>query len=331
MNITSQVIEGVFRRAGQYATLGKRALDLLAGSSYWHGDQPPGRVFVAGCLEGYFNDLTCKTEWSGPTNADGLPLNTTQEGGLFVFPTTAIQKGLGHWDRWLLSGRSAAYHADAVKATAAWLLAHQDSAGGWPLWEKLGLVLDSPYSAMTQGEGISLLVRAHRMTGVDKYLQAAQLASDLMLTPVHDGGTAWYDPPGLVLDEYPSIAQRNIVLNGWIFSVFGLYDLCIATGDQNIRHKLISSVEALVSSLPRYDAKYWSYYDENGSIASPFYHQLHISQLEVLRLAFPDYVSEMDNMIKSFVMYKNSNTRKYISIVKKGFQKLANPPAVMLK
>src|SRR5690606_18463314 len=160
--------------------------------------------------------------WAGPVTDQGIPLNVTKDGGHFVFATTAIQKALGHWDLWLLGERQAAHHLDAFVNVAEWLVQAQDSRGGWALWEPLGLQFDSPYSAMTQGEGISVLVRAYTVRPKGAFMQAARRALEPMLQPVSAGGTAWYDTEGLVLDEAPLLVNRNVVLNGWISGLYGL-------------------------------------------------------------------------------------------------------------
>ena len=46
------------------------------------------------------------------------------------------------------------------------------------------------YSAMAQGEGISVLTRAFSESNDSKYLNAAIKASELTLKPIKNGGTA---------------------------------------------------------------------------------------------------------------------------------------------
>ena len=44
-----------------------------------------------------------------------------------------------------------------------------------------------PYSAMTQGEAVSVLVRAFSATGEDAYLEGARRALSPMLLPIRKG------------------------------------------------------------------------------------------------------------------------------------------------
>ena len=45
---------------------------------------------------------------------------------------------------------------------------------------------------------------------------------------------------------------------------------------------LMKSVNTLVNILPQFDCAYWSMYDLDGKITSPFYHNLHIAQMKVM-------------------------------------------------
>lgn len=60
-----------------------------------------------------------------------------------------------------------------------------------------------------------------------------------MLLPVTEGGTSEYSSNGLILKEYPDKAP---VLNGWIFSAFGLFDAWKLTGKQEYLSLLAASL-----------------------------------------------------------------------------------------
>ena len=80
---------------------------------------------------------------------------------------------------------------------------------------------------MSQGEGASLLLRIYLETGDKKYLESASKAIRFMLTDCKDNGAACYNN-GLCLLEY---THRPVILNGWIFALFGLYDYIILLQD----------------------------------------------------------------------------------------------------
>lgn len=117
---------------------------------------------------------------------------------------------------------------------AEWLVRHQNATtGGWPnpVRRKLGSgFAELPsgwYSAMGQGHAISLLARAHvHSKGEDpRYLNAATAGLRPFQVPSSQGGVAalfmdkytWYE-------EYPT-TPASFILNGFIYSLLGLYDL----------------------------------------------------------------------------------------------------------
>ncbi|WP_243028296.1 D-glucuronyl C5-epimerase family protein [Thermus albus] len=302
---------------------------MFLGKSYWHVPQGLGKEFAPGKLSGYFNDLTAKTQWRGPVDERGLPLNEVG-GKRLYFATTLFQKALGHWDLWLASNERNETHRSAFLRIAQWALKTQDEHGGWPLWPLLGLHYVSRYSAMTQGQGISVLVRAYRTTGDVSYLDAARRALAPMRVPLDRGGTCRIVPEGCVLEETPSDEYRAI-LNGWVFALFGLYDYLLVEDVDDVRSMLEETLSALVAYLPKYNAGYWSYYDLSGHLASPFYHQLHIAQLQALALAFPIYVGVFRTIEERFQWQLRHPVCKIRAVATKAVQKLRNPPEVVLK
>ena len=131
---------------------------------------------------------------------------------------------------------------------------------------------------MAQGEGASLLARAFKETKVELYRNRCKKAVDFMLLPLEEGGTADYTDGRMILKEYP---QKPAVLNGWMFSGFGIFDCWKITHDENMMRAWKRTVEEIERELPKFDALFWSYYDEGKKYASPFYHTLHIELLSV--------------------------------------------------
>ncbi len=313
-----------------YRRMLRRWMLLARGKSYWHQEQELGERFVPGELAGYYNDLAGKTRWDGPVDDAGLPLNETLEGKLVHFPTSVLQKALGHWDRWLQSDRKDDDHYDQFIRSARWALDSQDKRGGWPIWPLLGLHYASPYSAMTQGEGISVLARAFLATGEEAYLDGARLALSPLLTEVSDGGTCRRVPEGLVLEEVP-LHDPATILNGWIFALYGLYDLSLVDGSLDVAKALEESLDALVAYLPEYDAGFWSYYDTRRNLASPFYHRLHVAQLRALELTFPECASVFALSREIFERQLTSRLNRSRALALKVIQKLRRPPDTVLR
>jgi hypothetical protein len=181
------------------------------------------------------------------------------------------------------------------------------------------------YSALAQGQGISVLVRAHRLLGGTVYLDAAQRAFEPFLKTVDNGGVTYRDDSGHTwLEEY-IISPPTHVLNGFIWASWGVYDYFLATGEPVARRLLDQTVETLADNLHLYDAGFWSLYEQSGTwlkmVASPFYHHLHIVQLEILyrltgREIFRKYAMRWDG-------YRKSSLKRAAALLYKAVFKLS--------
>lgn len=317
----------LWQLAKRYPPLLRHWGAMLFGRSYWHAPQALGRAFRPAELYGYHNDMTAKVHWSGPVDAEGIPL-CQLNGRQVRFPTMLLQKALGHWDCWLLTQDS--LHRDEFLRLARWAERSLDDWGGWKMWTLIGIDSVRPYAGMTQGEGISVLVRAHRITGEAGFLDAARRALGPMLRPLADGGTQRVVADGIILEEFP-LEQHSGVLNGWIFAVFGLHDLLLAHADPQANALLESSLTTLTRVMPRYDLGYWSRYDLSGTIASPFYHSLHIAQLTALEITFAKHASVFGEYRRRFEVQRDSKLSRVRAVARKAAQKLANPPPTVLR
>lgn len=248
---------------------------------YYHLPQPKGAFIGKNEIKGYYNDLRLKAHWPGERDAQGIPISQTSEGKSLYFPTTIIQYGLGHYDLWLET-HAEKHHEEFLKV-AEWLLIHQDEIGGWDVFSQLRSEATNKYSAMVQGQAISLLLRAFLDAKEEKYLEAAKKAISLMLTPISEGGTIICEGTSneLFLEEVPT-KERSLVLNGWVFAIFGLWDCTLVINDPGAKQALTATLNTFEKHIDRYDRGYWSNYDWRGAIASPFYHRLNIALLQAL-------------------------------------------------
>ena len=291
------------------------------GKSYQHVPQGNGRRFVPGKLEGYFNDLTAKAAWSGKVNGGGVPLVDTDTTENFPFPIAIFQWALGHWDLWLLSGRTDEQNLASFQAAVMWALSAQSMEGGWYCWTGLQRPVSNPFSAMAQGEGLSMLARAMTIDDRGEVRNAFHRAA-LFLLDETNGLTVELDGR-THLEEYPG-GELLSVLNGWIFAIVGVYDAALA-GDQASAARLPKLVRDLCAALPLFDASFWSRYDLAGNLASPFYHQLHIDQLRALALVFPQEASSFLAFAQRFESYQGSRINTVRAVVQKVWQKLRQP------
>ncbi|MGH6919554.1 MAG: D-glucuronyl C5-epimerase family protein, partial [Geminicoccaceae bacterium] len=144
-------------------------------------------------------------------------------------------------------------------------------------------------SAMAQGRGLSVLMRAWQCTSDERYIAGARRALAAFSVPVARGGVMDAYDGQTTFEEYPAQPAPH-VLNGMIFALFGLWDLVRAQPDDAraaaIFQRGAATVEAL---LPRYDTGWWSLYDlyhlEAATPRNPctaHYHDIHIKQLRVM-------------------------------------------------
>ncbi len=294
----------------------KRWGKILAGKTEVAVRQGPGRCYVRGEIAGYYNDLTGKVSPNTLLDGSGIPLSVISGGVKVHFPIAIFQYALGSYDLSLLNADSASSHRASFQSCARWALRTQREDGSWDTFGPLGSKAYT-VSSMAQGEGCSVLLRAYRAFGDEAYLNGALRASDFMLHSLEEGGVAVYDGKALYLEEYPQVPRRS-VLNGWIFSIFGLIDAALVS--ERYAASLEQTLDTLEMVLSSYDTGYWTYYDLSGRIASPAYHALHIAQLEVLAdVTGRDVFRRWANR---FNEYESSATCRRWAVAKKVVQKL---------
>jgi heparosan-N-sulfate-glucuronate 5-epimerase len=237
-----------------------------------------------------------------PEAVRGYPIDMRVKARSAVWPQAGVlapgalhvmtaQYGLGCFERWL-AGNGEQW-LEAALATGRHLVSIQESDGSWLQTKAFPhtFPLPAPWaSAITQGEGASLLVRLHLQTGEPELAAAARLALLPLWIPQAEGGLCGELGGMPWPEEYPTTPQSH-VLNGGIFALWGMRDVAVGLGDRDAGRRFEDGVDALAANLGRYDAGYWSYYSlfphPIRNPASSFYHALHISQLEAMELLAP--------------------------------------------
>lgn len=252
----------------------KKWMNMLLGRSVYHVNQDEGKIYSLDGIGGYYNNLTEKVSKFGE-KGDNVPKTVVDTGEEIYFSIAIMQYGLGAYDLYLLDKDISMIQK--VLACADWGVDNQQSDGSWVtfLYENP----NHPYSSMAQGEGISLLIRAYIITNDEKYRKSAQKALEFMLLPIEKGGTTKYDGDDVYFYE---CTEDPLILNGWIFSIWGIYDYYKFFKDEKVKVLFDATILSLERKLPDYDIKYWSKYEDGKRISSPFYHKLHIFQLNVL-------------------------------------------------
>ncbi|CAK1582341.1 unnamed protein product [Parnassius mnemosyne] len=199
---------------------------------------------------------------------------------------------------------STSEHSAHFLAAAAWLVRAQRARGGWPVPARRHVAPGAAdlrpgwHSAMSQGHGISVLARAYYRSGDSTYLRAAQRALLLLDVPSHAGGVKalWMDKY-VWYEEYPTTPPL-FVLNGFIYTLLGLYDLYVIEGENSIslaKKMFDDGMTSLKTLLPLFDTGSGSFYDLrhftlgiSPNLARWDYHATHVNQLYLLAGLDPD-------------------------------------------
>lgn len=289
---------------------------MLSGKSIDHVNQNIGKHFSLNSISGYYNDLTEKVTKSPiPIESDILPTVTTESGESVYFPVAVFQYGLGCYD--LYNQTEDKKYLRKFLLCADWAKEQIDEKGRWNNF--FFYKPETPYGAMAQGEGVSLLLRAYKETKDSTYLDIARKAIEFMIIPLEDGGTTKYEDGDVYLMEY---TFKGMVLNGAIFAWWGLYDYVVAMNDEG-RYKRIleQSLQSLIKTLPRFKCKIWSMYSLDGLIASPFYHNLHIAQMQAMYKLTGDEI--FNTYAKRWKKQQKNILCQSLAFVTKAMQKIA--------
>lgn len=292
----------------------KRWYLMLTGRSVYHVNQDIGKYFSKSEICGYYNNLTEKVTMQPELlGTERLPEVCTATETV-LFPVAIFQYGLGAYDLYL-STQDNRYEQKFMQC-AKWALNEQDKQGRWNNF--FFYSPHEPYGAMAQGEGSSLLIRAYKHTSDQKYLNAAVSALKYMLMPLEQGGTTKYDAEECYLMEY---TFKGMVLNGAIFAWWGLYDYVTLTGDRGEMYEMMQkTLHSIMYVLPQFKSHIWSLYSLDGLIASPFYHNLHIAQMQAMYQLTGEPI--FDKYAKLWTKRQNNIINKSFAFIYKSIQKI---------
>lgn len=259
--------------------------------TFWH-EQPAMSGFTPGELGSYYMTFSQKADYAGTYDANNIPmLDYLGVIGPQYNPIAIAQYGLGNLNQWLATRDE--NRRERFLKVADWLVANlEENPGGYRVWNhyfdfEYRTPLRAPwYSGLAQGQGISVLVRAHKHTGETKYLDTARAAFQCMRAHVDVGGVIFLDQQGHRWIEEYIVSPPTHILNGFLWALWGVYDLALVTNEPSAWQVWQESLDTLRVNLHLYDAGYWSLYEQSGTrmkmMASPFYHRLHIVQLQVM-------------------------------------------------
>ncbi len=212
--------------------------------------------------------------------------------GRYYNPVTIALNALRAWQDFQYN--QSAQGRAIFLANARWLRDHQTTTGSWsiPCSNVVeGQVLKANWtSALSQGLGLSVLCRAWHLEKDSNYLFVAEKALLPLAKSIDLGGVAFATGGGLFFEEYPVGPQGSHVLNGHLYTLFGLYDYWQASQSSLAGHLFAMGLKGLDQHLPEFDAGTWSRYSLLGEAnwrnhyhySSPWYQKLHATQLQAL-------------------------------------------------
>ena len=288
--------------------------------TFWHeipAENPNAR---AGKLGEYYMLFAEKADYPGAYDSDGIPLLDYHGSiGPQYNPIAIAQYGLGNYNLFRQGGDVA--RKKKFFLTADWLCAHlEQNPQGLAVWNhhfdwEYRDMLKAPwYSALAQGQGISVLVRAYKESEDERYLEAAKRALASFFHPTDAGGVAFTDDHGDLWFEEYLVSPPTHILNGFVWAAWGVYDYFLATNDRSAQELFSRAVHTLLHNLDCYDLGFWSLYEQSGTrlpmVASPFYHQLHIVQLRVMHsLTGEDTFARVADRWESYTRSRSKRTR----------------------
>jgi hypothetical protein len=154
------------------------------------------------------------------------------------------------------------------------------------------------YSSMAQGMIVSFFVRLAAIREKTLLKDAGAALEGLVPYPIKPG-RPWVSAVGrdgyLWLEEYPT--ARDHTLNGFLFTMFGIYDYWLATSDPLATTLFQGGTATLVHFLPRFENPGGiSFYCLKHRVMSAGYHGTHIWQLRTMgRMTGDEFFTEMSS------------------------------------
>jgi hypothetical protein len=166
-----------------------------------------------------------------------------------------------------------------------WLVSNERRRGHFSVWEydfPFPPLLRAPWRcALTEAFGALLLLVAGKRDQARRHLES-------MLTDYRDGGVAQRSREGLWLLEYVSekppsfVRTPPLVLNCMLHCLLIMRECGLRLDDHVVNEAFELGFHTLKRDLGRFDAGFYTYYDERGNPADEKYHILHVELLRLL-------------------------------------------------
>ncbi|GER86351.1 hypothetical protein KDW_05130 [Dictyobacter vulcani] len=200
------------------------------------------------------------SSWKFHLDHAGVPSQVPHIG---YHPTVIAQYALAQWNQYLAS--KSQDHLNAFLTQARWLIEYEvrivNGAGGWPISSTQipNRYVKGPWlSALTQGLGLSVLMRAYQVTQEEPFREVAYRVALTFQHDILDGGVSTpIGEKGIFFEEmavYP--ASHN--LNGFIFALFGLYDYSTIHSNDQVNELIQCALSTMQLLLDEFDCGFWT-------------------------------------------------------------------------
>jgi len=213
-------------------------------------------------------------------DATGIPKAWYRSTGAAYWPAYIAWYGIIALGKYLRTHQQS--YLDVFMRQVDWIernaTVRRDGAACWPMHfdYKVGNTwLRAPWvSAHAQGLAISALVRAYRMTHRSSILDLLRRSAAIYSIDHRAGGIRVRFRNLSFYTEVPGGPWPGI-LDGFLTSLLGLYDLWDETGDPNVRERFDEGVTALETTISSWDYRgKWSWYGNRAYLCPPAYHCL---------------------------------------------------------
>jgi len=215
-------------------------------------------------------------------------------GKVFFHPILVAQRGLDYLKSYYSTKQS--FLLDSAKMCAHHIIQNSIYNRGvlwypykfdFSLHNIAGETLKAPwYSAMAQGQALSLFVRIFEESTDSSYLSYADktfnsFKTNTLSTPecvifIDEYNDLW-------LEEYP-MKEPTHALNGFNFAIYGIYDYYrIRPENKEVKNILNNSINTIYNNIELYRVKNdLSYYCLKHKVKDEYYHFVHVEQLTQL-------------------------------------------------
>ena len=262
----------------------------LDSTDYWHLQYPLNSKW-----EEYYWDMSEKAfQCKLPRDENGITTYFGEDGNTYYSSIELAQYAMASYQAFLKTNDEYWLNESILHIDYFISLAESYKGADYTILNHYPISLyeiDHPWpTSLGFGVAVSLMVRLHKLTNSQTYLDNARKLIKNFYLNVENGGILREVDVNkkeklLLLEEYPT-NNLSGVLNGHIFGLWGLYDL--GTIDEEVNNYFRELSINLTRNLSIWDGGFWSLYDarhldgETMNYASVHYHMLHVRMILIL-------------------------------------------------